>query len=53
MQVMQSVFPTTAPGATSDSGVQRSDVASYQHTSDSLQHHRHWNRSSNFFGFHF
>jgi hypothetical protein len=52
-QVIQSVFPTTAPGAASESGVARSDVASYQHTSDGSQRHRQWNRYSNFFGFHF
>jgi hypothetical protein len=52
-QVMQSVFPTTTPGAASESGVQRSDIASYQPTSDGSQRHRHWNRQSNFFGFRF
>jgi hypothetical protein len=53
MQVMQSVFPTTTPGAASESGATRNDVASYQHTGDSSQHHRSWNHHSNFFGFHF
>lgn len=53
MQVMQSVFPTTAPSAASESGVAHNDVASYQHTGDDWQHHRHWNHRSNFFGFHF
>ncbi len=54
MQVMQSVFPTaTASGAASESGASRSNVAPYQHTDDSWQHHRSWNRQSNFFGFHF
>jgi hypothetical protein len=52
-QVMQSVFPTTEPGAANESGAQRSDVASYQRTSDGSQRHQHWNRHSNFFGFHF
>jgi hypothetical protein len=52
-QVMQSVFPATERGAASASGVQRSDVASYQHTGDGSQRHRHWDRHSNFFGFHF
>lgn len=52
-QVIESVFPNTAPGAASESGVARSDVASYQRTSDGSQHHRHWNRRSNVFGFHF
>jgi hypothetical protein len=52
-RVMQSEFPTTEPGAARESGVQRSDVASYQRTSDGSQRHRHWNRHSSFFGFHF
>jgi hypothetical protein len=52
-RVIQSVFPTTAPGTASESGAARSDVASYQHTSDGSQRHRNWNRHSNFFGFHF
>jgi hypothetical protein len=52
-RVIQSVFPTPESGAASDSGVARNDVASYQRTSDDSQRHRHWNRHSNFFGFHF
>jgi hypothetical protein len=54
MQVMQSVFPTaTASGASGESGASRSNVAPYQHTDDSWQHPRSWNRQSNFFGFRF
>jgi hypothetical protein len=54
MQVMQSVFPTAAAsGAASESGASRGNVVPYQHTDDSWQHHRSWNRQSNFFGFHF
>jgi hypothetical protein len=52
-QVIDSVFPTAAPGAASESGTARGDIASYQRTSDSAQRRHHWNRHSNVFGFHF